>query len=456
MICPKCSTPIDEETVFCGNCGTQVAPLYARGATVVEATEKMSSDKGRSDPYQGEFRSQRSFPPVSMPQASFSPPPRNFEQVDSSQVPTVFTPTPTFAQEKPRHLNVRRAVFLGLILLVLAGGMTAGVAMLLKGRAQPAPAQTAGNVAAAPGVTGLVSISDSANAHSGALKISIIGLNAPPSGSQYNAWLVDEATEHAVTLGVLTPQPKGFALTFSGNTNVLSQGNVVEITQEQGNVQLPTGKVVLTGMWPAQAFVHIRHLLLAFPNTPGNVGLLVGLRDQARLLNAQATQLKQVVNSGNQGAVRSEAQGMLDVIEGKNGQNAHPLAGFVPFPNITDIGDGYGLLGNGGYVNMAAAHASLAATRSDATQTIKLHAGHVIIAMNNIKGWLTTIDHDVFEMVNNPGNTSKLQEIITLCDHSLNGVDLDGDESIDPVPGEAGAIVGYNHGQLMAGLTLHP
>ena len=41
-------------------------------------------------------------------------------------------------------------------------------------------------------------------------------------------------------------------------------------------------------------------------------------------------------------------------------------------------------------------------------------------------------------------------------DHAFHGVDIDADESIDPVPGEAGAITGYIHGQLMAVLPLVP
>jgi len=463
MICPKCNTPIEEDTVFCGNCGAQVAPLYARGATVVEATEKMAPKTARSDPFRANAQSARSpIPPVSPPPAHFAPPTAQPERpVDLQAAPTVFTPAPP----APRRLNIKRAIFLGGLVVLLLIGVAIGGVALLKANSPSSPATTTNKVgggttvATTAGVSGLASFTDSQSGqHTAVMKISIVGLNAPPSGSHYAGWLIDQQNERITSLGSLTAQDKNFALDFAGTTNLLGQGDLVEITQEQGDVQLPTGKVVLSGKFPPEALVHIKHLLFAFPSTPGNIGLLVGLRDQARLLNSQATQLKQAASSGNQGSVRSIAQGMLDVLEGKNGPNARPLQGNVPFPNITETGDGFGLLGQGGkgYIATASAHASLAATQADSTDTIKLHAGHVIIAMTNIKGWLTTVDNDVQGILANPADTGKLQEIVTLSDHALNGVDINGDESIDPVPGEAGAITGYTHGQLMAGLTLHP
>jgi len=59
-------------------------------------------------------------------------------------------------------------------------------------------------------------------------------------------------------------------------------------------------------------------------------------------------------------------------------------------------------------------------------------------------------------LLTNPNDAGKVREIVTLSDHVLNGVDINGNEIIDPIPGEAGAITGYVHGQLMAALPLTP
>ena len=43
-----------------------------------------------------------------------------------------------------------------------------------------------------------------------------------------------------------------------------------------------------------QSFVHIKHLLLSFPTTPGKIGLLVGVLRQTQLFNAQASALNSI------------------------------------------------------------------------------------------------------------------------------------------------------------------
>ena len=71
-----------------------------------------------------------------------------------------------------------------------------------------------------------------------------------------------------------------------------------------------------------------------------------------------------------------------------------------------------------------------------------------------MKGWVTSIDHDAQALLNNPTDSAKIKEIVTLANHTFNGFDANGDGSIDPIPGEGGAVTAYYHGQLMASLVL--
>jgi hypothetical protein len=260
-------------------------------------------------------------------------------------------------------------------------------------------------------------------------------------------------------LGTLTAANGAFSLNYPGDdhhTNLLSAGDKLEITQEQGNVSLPTGQPVLTGTFPPKAFVHIKHLLVSFPGTPGNIGLLVGLLQQTQLLNGQALVLNNAVSGQNQAAIQCVAQSMIDIIEGSAGSHYQALGANCASLGITQTGDGYGLLGSNGYVMNAAAHAFLAAHQPDTTAIIRLHAGHVQIATTNIQGWLNTVEHDTLDLLNNPNNTSKVPEIVQLSNQAYQGIDTNGDESVDPVPGEAGAVTAYAHGQLIASLPLTP
>lgn len=49
MLCPRCSRPFDDEAAFCGNCGYQLAPLRAPGATVGGPTELVHAEGQSGD-----------------------------------------------------------------------------------------------------------------------------------------------------------------------------------------------------------------------------------------------------------------------------------------------------------------------------------------------------------------------------------------------------------------------
>jgi serine/threonine protein kinase len=298
--------------------------------------------------------------------------------------------------------------------------------------------------------------------HSDALTITANNLNAPPAGHEYVAWLIDNATEEVVQLGVLSGRNGTYALKYSGKVspgqagpNLLGSGTGIEVTLEQPESEVPQGNVVLRGTFPPQAFVHIQHLLVHFPTTPQNKGVLVGVLEQTRLLNMQAAVLQYLAASGNTIAVECMAQNILDLIEGTKGSNYQPLASTCALHNVVATGDGFGLLGKG-YLNLSAAHASLAISQPDATSAMRLHAGLMSIALSNVTGWVSTIDRDALHLLSDPTDSTSMQEIVTLADAAYHGVDTNGDGLIDPVAGEAGAVTAYLQGQLMAALPLLP
>ncbi len=85
---------------------------------------------------------------------------------------------------------------------------------------------------------------------------------------------------------------------------------------------------------------------------------------------------------------------------------------------------------------------------------MRLHEGLVEVALSNIKGWVTTVDQNAVDLLKNPTDLAKVQEIVMLSDTAYHGVDVNGDGQIDPVAGEAGALTAYLQGQLMASFTL--
>ena len=448
MQCPQCNAQLEDDTVFCGNCGKQIAPLQAQGATVA-----YKAGEGEDN-----FATV-----ISTSQSSQPPTPQTPIRNNALQPATPYRgDTPTFLSSPPppaRKNNTWRIAFIVVMVLLIIGVGTLGTIALLKNHTS-ATNNSSANTPLATNANGTVSFSDSQNGsgHSNVVTVSVRGLTAPPTGSQYTAWIVDTQSERATGLGTLTQNKDGTYTAKSTDVhhNVLSLGNRVVVTLEQGTVTVPTGQVILSTAFPPKAFVHIKHLLVSFPDTPGKIGLLVGLIDQAQKLSSASQLLQSISASQNSTAIQCAAQSIMDIAEGTPGSNYKLLANQCASENIAEVGDGYGLLGTGGYIANGEAHASLAATQTDTTVSIRVHAGHVAICLENMKGWITTIDQDALALLNNPNDLAKVQEIVTLANHAFNGFDANGDGSIDPIPGEGGAVTANFHGQLMAALVLAP
>jgi hypothetical protein len=471
MNCPNCNAPVDQETIFCGNCGYKIAPQIAPGVTVAEATQQVSGVDER-----------QSYPPRDN---SYSPTlqvsnPANNEQRYSPYIkspaqaglPPVQTPPPQIMPPAEGRTS-RRTVFLIGALIVLVIVASGALVTILQNLGKPSTSTASATkvVSSAPtsqvaasGAFATAFFSDSIQApgSTDTVKITASNLSAPASGYQYSVWIVDDASERLTALGALQPQTGSLSLAYTNpqHVNLLSLGTEFRVTLEKQGSTTITGKTVLTASMPTGAFTHVRHLLFHFDTTPKNVGLLVGLHQEASLLFAQANLLQTAQNQHNTAATQCYAQSILDIIGGTHGQLYMPLAPACASANLVDPGDGFGLLdlsGNGnGYVALAKAHAGFAAQAPDTTETVKIHSQHVQICMDNIAGWLKDIQSDAQNILQNKGTDTQVKEIGQRANLVLNGTDLNNDESVDPVPGEGGATTGYIHGQLMAQLRLDP
>jgi serine/threonine protein kinase len=351
--------------------------------------------------------------------------------------------------QRLRRKQVRRTFLIAtLIVLLVAASSTIGITLLWqKGAAMPTP-------------SGQVTFFDSQNgppAHTNALNIVVHDLDAPPAGFQYAAWFINDETEAITPLGTLSAKGQTYVLNYSGasGSNLLSGGDKLEITLEQGTVKVPAGKVILVGKFPLKASAHIEHVLVSFPKTPGKIGLLVGALEQTHLLSIQADVLQNAAASRNTTALACAAQSLIDIIDGKQGSHYQPLAPACVSQNETQTGDGFGLLGTG-YLIGAAEHATFAVRQPDATGAMRLHEKLMNIALSNITGWVTSIEQDALHLRGDPADLAAVQEIVRLADNAYHGVDVNSDGQIDPVPGEAGALTAYLQGQLMATLSLTP
>ncbi len=357
-------------------------------------------------------------------------------------------PRPGLMNLLGRKQRQRTMLVAALLVLLVIASSALGISLLAH--------QGGASASASSGQVTFFANQNNGTQQTNALRIGIQHLAAPPAGNYYDAWILNDQSETVTGLGRLTEQGQTWTLTFRETiTNLLSIGDKLEITQEQGTVTAPTGKVILTGAFPVLSFQHIQHLLVSFPETPGKVGMLIGLLQQTHLLSIQAAALQSISVSPNTVAIECLSQSMLDIIDGAHGPHYQPLSGTCTQQYGAMTGDGFGLLDKG-YVAGAEEHASLALSQKDATNLMRQHAALMNVALTNITGWMTTIEQDLLRLRAHPTDLSSLQEITTLADNAYYGVDTNGDGQIDPVAGEAGALIAYQQGQYMATLVLTP
>ncbi len=368
------------------------------------------------------------------------------------------------SQRPPRRGRPRRWLLVATAVTLIA--VMLGALVVLRG-APPSTGPASAHVL-------VVDSSPTAPGSSDTLQVLASQLPALPSGSRYDAWFINSQTELVLPLGPLTLHGSTYSVAYTANvsstlpnTNLLAVGDTFEVTLEKGNANVPTGAVVLRGRFPPISFVHIDHILVSFPTTPGKIGLLVGVLLQTRLLGAHALALQTAAQAGDSAQVQCEARSVVNILEGSQGQHYQTLPAACASSDPNAQGDGFGLLGgqassgassgaSTGYIAEAAEHASLAAAQPDATAAMHTYLSPLITSLNNVRLWEAMLDSEVTALLTNPGDTDNVANIVTLAQHAYSGFDANHDGTIAPIAGEAGAMTAYQQGQLMATIALAP
>jgi serine/threonine protein kinase len=345
----------------------------------------------------------------------------------------------------------------GLVLCLLAvAGISILGAAIIMGPRLLAPRPTAPRPVATPQYLGNFSF------RSGADNIDkvIISAQLPPlpNTKQYKAWLVSKATETREAIGYLGSDGTLVYVDPAGR-NLLGAFDSFEITVQpkpDPNPN-PSSAIAAYNSLPPQALEHLRHVLVSFSGTPGQIGLGVGLLRDAETLNTTALDLQSSQQKGDLAGMRRNAEALVNLIVGKNSADYGDLDGDG---QVVDPSDGFGLLLNGansGYIEGTLDHAKLASQAPDATPSVNVHALHVAACVENLSEWAAQL-HDLGKQVSLSPDTasaeSNVAKIVSVSKTFLNGQDLNGDEQIDPVKGEGGAKTALEHAEYMADLPL--
>jgi serine/threonine protein kinase len=290
-------------------------------------------------------------------------------------------------------------------------------------------------------------------------------LEPPPAGSQYESWLIGDSGEIRRSLGFFEQGESGqYTLTFVDpqSRNLLDRFNRMEITLEPDPDESPnpSGQVIYSSEVPSAALTHIRHLLIAFGDTPGQISLVHGMRNNANFIVQSAEAMLEAFDARDEVAVRLHAEIIINLITGE--QDASAYRDWDGDGTVNDTGDGYGLLLNGekqGYILGTISHAGYAASAPDSTPNIRLHADHVIASAQNVEAWAPELRDTAIRIVQasfDEGMRADIGTAIALANQIAFGLDIDGNEKVDPIPGEGGVLTAYEHAYYMADMPVLP
>ncbi|HSG42475.1 MAG TPA: protein kinase [Anaerolineales bacterium] len=327
----------------------------------------------------------------------------------------------------------------------------------------PAPTTESIPAESVPETVGLFRFQDG-SAEADQVTFSSKNLPPPPEGSQYEAWLLEDDNEHRISIGTIQFSSDGAAsLTYVDDSgqNLITLYHKAEITIEPNpdNNPNPSNEIAFSATLPSSGYSHVRHLLSGFNSTPNQTAFIHGLKKSTDLLNTLSQDMLSALEEGDGANMRLKAEQMLNMVAGSQDPGYKDWNGNG---NIDDPSDGYGLLLNGnnsGYIQGTIAHANLMLTSSDATENMLIHGEHIMAAADNLNLWTPQLRDQLIAVLDATSLTDAegpVRQAVVLANQIHNGVDVNGNENIEAIPGEGGATTAYDHAYYMADISIKP
>lgn len=375
--------------------------------------------------------------------------------------PLMTGPTVALKKKVARPSPARSRLTLGVAAVVAVIG---AVAILLAsgvfgGGDKKDSGSTAGDQNASEEQYGLLGFSDSA-AVNDQVTLKVEHFAQPPAGMQYQATL--RGGESSKNIGAFQVDAEGngeLVYVDKAGANLMATYDNFEITLEPDPDPnpLPTGDVVYSGAVPSGPMAHIRHLLVSFGGAPDKIGLTVGIMNDARLITGIAQAILDAQQAGDLDDMQRQAEGLVNLIEGKGGPEYGDLDGDGA---VTDPGDGFGLLpgaDTGGYIQTSINHAEFAASAPDATAYIVDQVHHLETAAQNLGGWAAQLRDAALAILQSEdlaGAEEAAEQVAQVAALFAHGQDVDSDGQIEPVANEGGAETVYTYAQRMADMIV--
>lgn len=178
-------------------------------------------------------------------------------------------------------------------------------------------------------------------ARAGKLILDIDPMPEAPSGYHYELWLKSRA-ESVLSLGKLPVKDGQVHFSSMQNENLLEAYSTILISLEANDTKVETvsAQVVMTADLAKAAFGPLQSFFA--PNTQQGKGLLLGAAEQLQIALNHSGYLQAALADGEREMVRSHAEHVINILNGKLGELYGDLN---QNDNIENPGDGVGLIG---------------------------------------------------------------------------------------------------------------
>jgi hypothetical protein len=319
---------------------------------------------------------------------------------------------------------------------------------------------------------GRVRFSDSSNIND-RITLILSSIPQPDANTHYELWLIgdDQTARNAGSITFDENHEAQLVFTDPQHQNLLLYRQI-QITREQDNapVSKPTGEIVYSSIFPAQALVYVRNVELAYDGVPDSLALMQGLYYYGGSyintpINGDAfndptfVSMVQAYKNQDEATVRKTTEMVINQIVG----DASDQYKDYDQDGQIDVysSDGYGSLPNGthaGYLQETALHTKNAADAPDSTSNIREQSEKIKICIQNMDGWTKQILNLALQLNETPFGPEMnpiVDELSKLGNQLVNGVDVNGNEFIDPIAGECGADKAYEYGRYLADFLIY-
>jgi hypothetical protein len=221
----------------------------------------------------------------------------------------------------------------------------------------------------------------------------------------------------------------------------------------------PSGLVAYSFTFPAEGLEHLRYLLSSFPSTPDEISLVQGLYGGVQNLDELARNIQTAFKNGDKGGALQKSEEALILLAGAKSEDRKDWNGDGKIAAATDP---YGLLLNGnnfGYIQAVRGEADFTIGTARATQFMIENGGVVSTCTQNLALWAPQLRGLLLKILTSTSDSeiaAAIDDLVTLTDQALNGIDVDNNGNVDTVSGECGAKTVDEFAYYMADMPISP